>query len=82
MRFLDHRGRIGTALTSAGIARFHTKKDASAFAKEHGWFAKDAMKADNVFWQYWVVGQCTGPGDIRYLSKEGTTIDDKFPGFW
>ena len=82
MKYLDHRGRVGTVLFDAGLARFQTKWEAGQFAKEHGWFAKDATRAANRFSSYWVVGQCIGPETFRYLSTSGTIIEDNFPGFW
>lgn len=82
MKYLDHRGRIGTLLYDQGLARFHTKKQAEQFAKEHGWRLQDVTKAANRFWEYWVVGQCVSSDTFRYLTANGTWVDDDFPGYW
>lgn len=63
------------------IAAFALKRDAIAFAKRHGWRAKDVSLAYNRFCAFYVIGQGIGTDVCRLVRKDGSVVDLPHPGF-
>lgn len=62
-------------LATYGIARFATKRQAAALARERGWNACDVIQAFNRFQIFWVVGDRMGDTGLRLATQERGSID-------
>lgn len=82
MKYLDLRGQAWSQIIENNVAKFLTKKEASAFAKECGWRSSDAIKAANRFCNWWVIGQMQSNDSLTLLRNDKGTVEVPFPGYW
>jgi len=82
MKSLDLRGQNCNAVLAHNLAKFTTKKEAAAFAKQNGWRSSDCIKGDNRFCTWWVVGQMQSTSTITFLTRSGGVAELPSFGYW
>lgn len=82
MNSLDLSGQNWNAVMANNLAKFTTKKEAAAFAKQHGWRSSDCIKGDNRFCTWWMVGQMQSTNTFTFLTQSGGFAELPPFGFW
>lgn len=82
MKSLDLRGQNWNVVMGQGLARFTSKKEAAAFAKQHGWSASDCVKGENRFCTWWLVGQMQSTNSFTFLTEAGVPTEVPCFGYW
>ena len=68
----DFEGYNHFGATDEGrIAAFTTKKQATEFAKSHGWAIKNIQPGFSRFFRFYFVGQMVSPNEYRILQIDG-----------
>lgn len=82
MKYLDLRGQTWNQIIEGDVAKFLTKREASAFARSCGWSNNDVIKAANRFCNWWVIGQMQSTDSLTLLRNDKGVTEVAFPGYW